>query len=579
MKEIVTYVAKYKAAAVLALLLMAVELVVELIQPVIMASIIDTGVVQRDMGRIGFWGAVLLGTSVLAFASGILNSFFASKVSQGTAYDLRKDVYERIQRFSVTQIQRFAASSLITRLTTDVTQIQSLIFMAMRIMLRAPLFIIGGVIMAFTVNVQLALILAAFVPFLLLVMLFLMTKGVKLFGSVQAKIDRLNSIIQENLLGIRLVKAFLRNSFETDRFRKVNQSLMETNKRALQLMETVMPIVMLGMNAGIITILWLGSIQLETGDAQPGEVVAILNYATRILGSFGVFSFLLMNFSRGKASAARITEVLLEPPEEQLDKSDQGEQRMSGQIAFENVSFCYPEAKQPALQGVSFSADAGEMVGVIGETGSGKSTLAQLIPSLFPVTRGGIFLDGKPIESFEMQQLRRQIGMVPQQAHLFSGTIKENLLWGNEEASEKEIIQAAVDASIHDYIMSLPRGYDTVIGQRGINLSGGQKQRLSLARALIREPKILILDDSTSALDANTEARVLQALRRRSCTVFIIASKISSVKNAEKILLLKHGELEASGPHRQLIEQSAYYRLIYQSQSEAGVFEHAGNES
>ncbi|SDM47642.1 ABC transporter ATP-binding protein [Sediminibacillus halophilus] len=578
MKEIFTYVAKYKAAAVFALFLMAIELVVELIQPVIMAAIIDTGVTQHDIGSIGFWGAVLLGISVLAFASGILNSFFASKVSQGTAYDLRKDVYERIQHFSVTQIQRFAASSLITRLTADVTQIQSLIFMAMRIMLRAPLFIIGGVIMAFTVNVRLALILAAFVPFLLLIMFFLMTKGVKLFGSVQGKIDRLNAIIQENLLGIRLVKAFLRSTFEATRFRKVNHSLMEVNKRALQLMETVMPLVMLGMNTGIIAILWFGSVQMEAGDAQPGEVVAILNYATRILGSFGVFSFLLMNFSRGKASAARITEVLLEQPEERLDKGDQREQKLSGQITFDEVSFRYPKAKQPALMHVSFSVEAGEVVGVIGETGSGKSTLVQLIPGLFPVTLGSIYFDERPIESIGVQQLRRQIGIVPQQAHLFSGTIRENLLWGNEEASNKEIIQAAEDASIHDYIISLPHGYDTVIGQRGINLSGGQKQRLSLARALVREPKILILDDSTSALDANTEAKVLQALRRRSCTVFIIASKISSVKSAEQILLLKHGELEASGPHHELIKQNAYYRTIYQSQSETEVFEHAGNK-
>ncbi|WP_053217916.1 ABC transporter ATP-binding protein [Virgibacillus senegalensis] len=578
MKEIFTYAAKYKVAAFFALFLMAVELVVELIQPLIMAAIIDQGIVEQDMGRVVLWGAVLLGMSLLAFAAGILNSFFASKVSQGTAYDLRKDVYGRIQRFSVMQIQRFATSSLITRLTNDVTQIQSLIFMAMRIMLRAPLFIIGGVVMAYTVNVQLALVLTAFVPVLLLVMLLLMTKGVKLFGIVQTKMDRLNGIIQENLLAIRLVKAFFRGSFETNRFRKVNRSLMETNKRALQLMEAVMPLVMLGMNAGIIAILWIGSVQMNAGGAQPGEIVAVLNYATRILGSFGVFSFLLMNISRGKASAARIKEVLLEQPEEQ-SKGRDVEPKLSGDVTFDNVSFYYPEAKRATLQHVSFTAESGEMVGIIGETGSGKSTLVQLIPRLFAVSQGTVSVDGKQIDSYDRQQLRQQIGMVPQQAHLFSGTIRENLLWGNDQANNEEIIQSAEDACIHEYITSLPQGYDTMIGQRGINLSGGQKQRLSLARALIRNPKILILDDSTSALDANTEAKVLQALRRRSCTVFIIASKISSLKGADKILLLKQGKLEAVGPHRQLMKQSPYYRAIYRSQSETEVFEHARTDS
>lgn len=565
MKILFKFIHPYRLAMWIALFFTIFELAVELFQPVIMGIIIDDGIVAGDLEVVYLWGGLLLGLSALNFAGGIINSFYAAKVSQGTGYDVRKGLFEKIQGFAIHQFERFPTSSLITRLTNDVTQIQNFIYMSLRIALRAPLFIMGAMIMAYTVHVKLANILLISVPFLLLLTLWILRKGVLLFQQVQRKLDTVNRVIRENLLGMRLVKAYTREGYEEQRFEKVNAPLMNDNKKALRIMELTMPILTFGMNGAMMIILWYGHIELAAGGAKAGEIVAVINYATRIMFSFTIFSFLMMNYSRAKASTTRIGEVLAEETET-IEEKPVHPDFIEGSIDLSHVSFRYKD--QWVLKDISFAVKAGEMVGVLGETGSGKSTLFQLIPRLYEVTTGEIFIDGREMDRIPIESLRSQIGLVPQEAHLFSGSIKENICWGKEDASIENVIEAAKMAEIHDFIMTLPEGYDTLIGQRGVNFSGGQKQRLSIARALVRKPRILLLDDSTSALDARTEARILETLKKQTCTVFIIAQKISSVKEADQILLLQDGELIARGNHRTLLKENSYYQKIYSSQAD-----------
>ncbi|MYL54364.1 ATP-binding cassette domain-containing protein [Pontibacillus yanchengensis] len=565
MKTVLRYVLTYKKSAIIALLLMGVELTVELLQPMLMGVIIDQGVVEQDMEAIMIWGGLLLFLSLLAFASGITNSFFAANVSQGVGHDVRRDLFTRIQSFTADQFQRFATSSLITRMTNDVTQVQSFLFMAMRIMLRAPLFIIGGLILAFTVHAGLASILLLAVPFLFLFMLWMMGKGVRLFREVQVRLDAVNRVIRENLVNMRLIKAFDRGDYEQHRFDEVNRPLMDENKKALRLLELTMPAVMLAMNIVLVVVLWYGAADLRVGDAQAGQVVAVLNYGTRIMFSFSTFSFLLMVFSRGRASTTRIAEVLHKDAGEEVDTYDEM-YTIKGDVSFEDVSFRYPGMNVDVIKHLSFSANAGETIGILGETGSGKTSLLQLLPRLYSPTEGQIRIDQKDIHSHSVPSLRRGIGFVTQEAHLFSGTIADNIRWGDEQADMEQVKQAAQEAHIHDFIMSLPNQYETNLGQKGVNLSGGQKQRLSLARAMIKRPAILLLDDSTSALDAQTETSVLHTLEHLSCTTFIVAQKISSVQAADHILLLQDSELIAKGTHSELMQHSDVYNNIFQSQ-------------
>jgi ATP-binding cassette, subfamily B, multidrug efflux pump len=579
MKRLLSYILTYKKSTTVALLLMLLELAVELAQPILMAIIIDKGVVERDLSTVIQWGSVLLAISLIAFIGGIVSSYFAADVSQGVGYDIRRDVYTKIQKFSTSHFQRFSTSSLITRLTNDVTQIQGFVFMSLRILLRAPLYVVIGTVMAFTVHVRLASILLIAVPISIAIMLWVVSKGVVYFRKVQEKLDSVNSVIRENLIGIRLVKAFNRGKFEDKRFSKVNQSLMTNNVKALRFMELALPIIMFGMNASLVIVLWFAASEIDTGGALPGEVVAILNYGTRILGAIGMFSFLLMNFSRGRASATRISEVLDEEDDEELNGESEGNRKkLKGEIAFQDVSFIYPDMSIPALRDISFHINPGETVGILGETGSGKSSLVQMIPRLFEPTAGHVLIDNQDILELETETLRKGIGLVPQEAHLFTGTIRENMKWGQEDATDEEIMEACKHANIHDFIMTLPNRYDTQIGQRGVNLSGGQKQRLSLARALVRKPKILLLDDSTSALDAHTEASILQELRQQECTTVIVAQKISSVVEADTILLLKEGDLIATGSHEELIKNNDFYRSIYYSQVQEEVLEYGDKE-
>lgn len=566
MKQIFSYAHPYKKSAAIALMLMLIELVVELTQPVLMAKIIDDGIVTGDLSAVTFWGLVLLGLSAAAFAAGITNSFYAADFSQGVGHDLRRDLFEKVQYFTDEQFQTISTPSLVTRITNDVIQLQSLLFMLVRIGLRAPLFIITALIMALTIDVRLSLILIGCVPVFLLFLFFILIKGVRYFKKVQEKLDALNSVIRQNLSAVRLVKGFNRKDYEEEQFRTANAELVDQNKKALWLMETAMPMVMFGMNAVILILLWTGSGFLSLGSLQPGELVAIINYATRILFTFSVFTFLILMVSRGQASAERVEEVLSSSVENGRWMNSGPFDKVQGGIRFLNVSF--QRSGLQILRDISFEAESGSTVGIIGETGAGKTSLLHLIPRLYEKESGRILFDGRNVEEYALQALRQSVSLVPQEVQLFSGTVRENIGWGKEGASEKEIKEAAAQAQIAGFIESLPEGYDTQIGQKGVVFSGGQKQRLSIARALVRKPSILLLDDSTSALDARTEQQLMKSLENQSCTVFLTAQKISSIQQADLILLLDQGRIAAKGTHEELLETSVYYRQVFESQKE-----------
>lgn len=558
---------KYRVAAIAALAMMLIELTVELIQPLLISKIIDDGIQKQDMSVVWMWGAVLTGSAVIAFIAGISSSFFAAHTSQGLGYDLRDQLYDKVQSFSYSIFNRFATSSLITRLTGDVTQIQDTVFMGLRFMTRVPLVVLGSIIMALVVNVKLGLLLVLTVPVLFIFIAWIMKRAADAFRSVQQRLDAVNGVIQENLTGIRLIRVFVRMGHEIERFGRTSGKLMSTTVSTLRLTETTMPFILLVMNAGIMAVLWFGRKDIASGSASVGEVVAVVNYSLRCIGAMSALSWVVVAFSRGRASAQRAQEVLgTEDAAAGANKDQAGKVDIQGGVKFEQVSFSYPGSDIDVLTDISFEAKPGERIAIMGATGSGKSSLVQLIPRLYEEEKGTVFIDGVDAASIDEVNLRSSIGYVPQEVLLFSGTVRENIAWGREDATMEEIQEAARRAQIHDTIAHLPNGYDTMLGQRGVNLSGGQKQRLSIARALVRKPAILILDDSTSALDVRTEGALLDALKDLSCTTFLITQKISSTTSADLILLLDDGRLIGKGNHDALMKSSALYRRIYESQ-------------
>lgn len=558
---------KYRVAAIAALAMMLIELTVELIQPLLISKIIDDGIQKQDMSVVWMWGAVLTGSAIIAFIAGISSSFFAAHTSQGLGYDLRDQLYDKVQSFSYSIFNRFATSSLITRLTGDVTQIQDTVFMGLRFMTRVPLVVLGSIIMALVVNVKLGLLLVLTVPVLFIFIAWIMKRAADAFRSVQQRLDAVNGVIQENLTGIRLIRVFVRMGHEIERFARTSGKLMSTTVSTLRLTETTMPFILLVMNAGIMAVLWFGRKDIASGSASVGEVVAVVNYSLRCIGAMSALSWVVVAFSRGRASAQRAQEVLgTEDTAAGANKDITGKVDIQGGVKFEQVSFSYPGSDIDVLTDISFEAKPGERIAIMGATGSGKSSLVQLIPRLYEEEKGTVLVDGVDAASIDEVNLRSSIGYVPQEVLLFSGTVRENIAWGREDATMEEIQEAARRAQIHETIEHLPNGYDTMLGQRGVNLSGGQKQRLSIARALVRKPAILILDDSTSALDVRTEGALLDALKDLSCTTFLITQKISSTTSADLILLLDDGRLIGKGNHDALMKSSALYRRIYESQ-------------
>lgn len=585
-----TFLKPYKKPIIIALALMGVELIVELWHPLLMKTVIDEGIMKHDLSAVLGWGGLMVAVALLGFAAGITNSFYSSYVSQHFGYDVRAKLFLRIQDFSVSAFQRFPASALITRMTSDVNQLQNVVFMGLRIMLRAPLLMAGSLIMALLIDVRIAGILLIAVPICVSILIWMMRKGFQLFRAVQNQLDATNGIVRENLMGMRLIKAFVRYRREIDRFDRNNTQLMERTAKALRLIETTMPVLLLLMNISILVILWFGNWQMGIGGVSAGDAAAIVIYATRITGIFGLLSHILMSAARARASARRIQEV--------LQAEDRGEEtqvwedsraamgaeaeeegpaaaaaeapclgkEILGKLEFEAVTFRYPGTSEPVLRDLSFVVQPGETVAVMGATGSGKSSMFQLIPRLFQPERGRILIDGIDIRDLPLEEWRRSIGMVPQEVVLFTGTIADNIRWGQNDASLDEVMEAAKHAQIHETILGLSEGYGTIVGQKGVNLSGGQKQRLSIARALIRKPRLLLLDDSTSALDLKTEARLLQALKRYDCTTLIITQKVSTAMQADRVLLLDQGRIISQGTHEELTASSDLYRRIVASQ-------------
>ncbi|WP_146550281.1 ABC transporter ATP-binding protein [Rummeliibacillus suwonensis] len=572
MKTIFQYIKTYKVSASIAFMLMLVELTVELTQPLLIRKIIDDGIVEKDSHTIWLWGSIMMLLALLAFLAGISNSFFAGYAAQNFAYDLRNALFQKIQSFTMTTFLRFPSASLITRLTNDVSQVQQVFFMSLRIMLRAPLVVLGSLIMAFYVDASLAIYLGIGLPFLAIFMLMMVKKSIVQFSAVQRRVDRVNRMIQENLQAMRLVKAYLRGVYEASRFEKVANALKKDTSSALRLMEYIQPILLIVMNLAMLVILWFGAGQIQKEQTQIGDIAAIVNYTMRITGSFSMFAFIITLFSRAKASADRMEEILLiEDGVENVILHPQIEvPSKKGELVFENVSFQYPRTDRYVLKNISFTCKQGEKVAIMGATGSGKSTLLQLITNFYEVEEGRILVDGLDLKEWNVEKLRQIIGYVPQRALLFTGTIFDNITWGKTDATLEEVMTATKQAQIHDSVMHFPNSYQTRVGQKGVNLSGGQKQRLSIARAILRKPEFLLFDDSTSALDIKTESALWDALADERATMLVVTQKIQTAKDADQIILLENGVLSACGTHDELMTSSTLYQRIAQSQADLG---------
>lgn len=569
MIPLLKYLKPYRTAALLAPLLMLVEVLMDLMQPKLVASIVDQGIMTGDLGHIQRTGLLMIGLALIGMLGGIGCTIYASIASQHFGADIRADLFQHIQRFSFHNLDRFSSGSLITRLTNDVVQLQNLVLMALRMLVRSPLLSIGSLIMAFTISFKLAIILLIAMPILLVTLIFIMRKAFPIFGRVQAELDRVNTVTQENLAGIRVIKAFVRAIHENKRYDAVNQDYTNIAIKANRMVALIGPIMMLIMDICIVAVLWFGGGLTKTGALPVGDLIAFINYATQVLMSLMMVSMTLMSVSRATASAERINEVLhTEPDIMAPSQTVTPDPQQVGRLEFRDVSFAYDGDSPAVLDQISFVATAGQTIAILGATGAGKSSLVHLIPRMYDVTTGAVLVDDVNVQHWDLNKLRSSIGIVLQQALLFSGSIRDNIRYGRPNASQEEVESAARAAQAHEFIEKLPEGYDTLLGQRGVNLSGGQKQRLSIARALLIQPPLLIMDDSTSAVDLRTEALIQKALEERlsASTRFIIAQRITSVLDADLILIMEDGQIIDRGDHAYLIKNSQAYQEIYRSQ-------------
>lgn len=575
MKRYLHYLKKYRAAVLLGPLMVLIDVVAEILQPMLMSRIIDIGVANQDVGYILRVGLVMVALAVVAIIAGVLNIVFSSKASMGFGTELRQDLFNKVQAFSFSNIDKFSSASLITRLTNDVTTIQQTLMMGLRMLVRAPFMLIGALALAISINAELALVLAVAIPLLFIVIGFILKMGFPMFTKMQKKLDRVNSTVQENLTNVRVVKSFNSQEAEKKKFDAVNRDLMGATIKAMSFLMTVMPVMMLIMNLSVIAVLWFGGQQIMAGSMLTGELISFISYITQVLISLMMLSLTLMMLSRSKASSQRITEVLDEPVDIQ-DGKDKEVRIRRGKVEFDHVYFQYQkDAKIPVLNDVSVIVQPGETVAIVGATGSAKSTLVQLIPRLYDVTSGSVRIDDYDVRDYSIDHLRSAIGVVLQKNTLFSGTVEENIKWGNEHATHEDVVKVCRAAQAHDFIMAMPKGYDTDLSQGGVNVSGGQKQRLCIARAMLKHPKILILDDSTSAVDSATEASIQQAFREDfpDTTIFLIAQRISSVSHADRIIVLEEGRIAEMGTHAQLLAQNGIYKQIFDSQQEGGTLD------
>ncbi|PFP31033.1 ABC transporter [Bacillus sp. AFS073361] len=563
------YIKTYWKSFSIAVLFLTLEALSDLLQPTIMAKIIDEGVANRDIHYVLKMGGVMLLITAGGAVAASTRSVVASIVSQNFGTQLRSDLFKKIQMLSFKNIDKFDRASLVTRLTNDVTQVQVFVNGLMRIFVKAPLLAIGGLIMATRLNLQLSVVLAVVVPIVALLIIFNLRLGFPRFSRVQKALDRVNSVMREYLSGVRVVKAFNRFDVEVDKFKVVNDDYKWQSIAANRLMATFSPLIMLTVNLGIVAVLWIGGNGVDTGEIQVGHIIAFINYMTQILFSLMMISMVFNMFVRAKASAGRINEIFLQ--EEHSTWKEWADEPFTekGRIEFEDVSFSYEGGVgDPVLKNINLTILPGETVGIIGSTGSGKSTLVGLIPRFYDIVSGTIKVNGVDSKRVDPKILREKIAMVPQKNILFTGSVAENIRWGKEDATDAEVIAAATIAGAHDFIEGSPEGYQTRIGQGGVNFSGGQKQRISIARALVKKPEILILDDSTSAVDVATEEKIKEALKKyaKGLTCLLIAQRITSIIDADKIVVLDHGKLVGVGTHQDLLKDCRVYKEIYQSQ-------------
>lgn len=565
--KLAPYMKKYRLLMLLSPLMMVGEVLLEVSIPMLMSRIVDEGIPSQDMALVLRLGGLMVLMAVASLLCGALGSVFSSKASIGVGSEIRAGVFNKVQSFSFANTDHFSTASLVTRMTTDINNTQNALIMVLRTLARAPVMLVSATIMAFRINASLVTVFLVAIPALAAALAAIAMTAYPRFQAMLKKYDGLNASVQENLIAIRVVKAFVREPHEKRKFKGSNDSLMQASLKAERVIILNSPLMQLTMYACILAILWFGGHKIVAGTMLTGQLISFISYVTQILMSLMMLSMIFVNLVMSRASVSRILEVLDEP----LDITDSGKaaEVADGSIEFQDVCFKYnPDQAEDVLSHINLKISSGQTVGILGGTGSAKTTLVQLIPRLYDATSGRLLVGGHDVRDYDLSTLRNNVAMVLQKNVLFSGTIRDNLRWGNAEATDEEIVAACQAAQAHDFVMSFPDGYDTDLGQGGVNVSGGQKQRLCIARALLKRPKVLILDDSTSAVDTATDAQIREALARESAgmTTLIIAQRVSSVEHADVILVMDEGRIAAMGTHEELLQSSGIYREVYESQ-------------
>ena len=568
MLKLIKYLKPYQIPIYLVLVLVLLQSLSELYLPTLMSDIVDKGVVTGDSHYIWKIGGFMLLVAAGGMICSIAASFFSAKAASGFGRLLRSKVFSHVGNFSLSEFDKLGTASLITRTTNDITQIQQVMIMMLRMMAAAPMMCIGGIIMAYSKDAKLTLVLAVAIPFLIAAIVVIARKGIPLFKAMQVKLDKLNRVLRENLTGIRVIRSFNRVEHEKKRFDEANWDLTQTAIKVNKIMAAMMPIMMVVLNLTTVAIIWFGSHRISNGHMEVGDMMAFIQYAMQIMFSFIMLSMMFVMIPRASVSAVRINEVLETVTDIKDPASAASIDGEKGHVEFRDVTFSYPGAEMPAISNISFSMHPGEVTAIIGGTGSGKSTLINLIPRFYDVDSGHVLVDGVDVREMTQEQLRQKIGFVPQQAVLFTGTISENIRYGKEDASDEEVHHAAEIAQANEFISSMPEGFDSILAQGGTNVSGGQKQRLSIARALVRRPEIYIFDDSFSALDFKTDAKLRAALKKETVdsTVLIVAQRVSTIMDSDRIIVLDDGKVSGIGTHKELMESCSVYREIVMSQ-------------
>lgn len=568
MRKLIKYLRNYKKESIIGPLFKLLEACFELLVPVLMAQMIDIGIRNENMGYIYGRGAILILLGFIGLVCSITAQYFAAKASVGFGTELRRDMFEHINRFSYTELDSVGTSTLVTRITSDINQVQSGVNLVLRLFLRSPFIVIGALIMAFTIHTKIALIFLLAIPILSIIIYGIMTLSIPIYKQVQKKLDFVSLKTRENLMGVRVIRAFSRQQDEIDEFDQISEELMKTQARVGRISALMNPMTYVVVNIAIMAVIWFGGKEVDAGVLTQGQIIALVNYMTQILLALIALSILIVSFTKATASAARVNEVFDKRPSILDGVKNDVISSSDVKIEFKNVSFAYDEAADDSLTEISFSVKSGETIGIIGGTGAGKTTLVHLIPRFYEVSNGCILVDGVDIREYPLKQLRKKIGIVPQKAVLFAGTIRENMRWGKKDATDNEINEALEISQAKEFVESKPQRLDEMILQGGKNLSGGQRQRLTIARALVAKPEILILDDSASALDYATDAKLRKAIteKTKGTTVFLVSQRATTIKNADRILVLEDGKMVGFAKHEELIDTCEVYKEICLSQ-------------